>query len=193
MEEPLGNGEEKLKEDKEEDKQPLGKDEEKLNVNDNSNDNETQKKGFQLAFWQKLVIIGVILVVWFTIVIIELVITFGSDDEITCIYTITDKGNNYILGKEFILNSISKIIVDDNKEITSFTNEYNFDKVGNHTVKFVLNGDLNMDNMFKDISNLVSIKMNSKKNAKITSMKSTFENCNSLNEFNIEGFDTKEI
>ena len=50
-----------------------------------------------------------------------------------------------------------------------------------------------MDNMFKDISNLVSIKMNSKKNAKITSMKSTFENCNSLNEFNIEGFDTKEI
>ena len=42
MEEPLGNGEEKLKEDKEEDKQPLGKDEEKLNVNED----ETQKKGF---------------------------------------------------------------------------------------------------------------------------------------------------
>jgi surface protein len=148
-----------------------------------------------------LLIIGVILLVWLTLVIIELIIIFEKEDEenknsiseINCIYTISDIGNNYILGKDFIINSISKIIIDDNKEVSSSAKEYNFLKSGNHTVKFFINGDLSLDNMFKDINNIISIKMSSDKKTKITSMIGTFENCNMLNEFNIIGFDTSEI
>ena len=45
-----------------------------------------------------------------------------------------------------------------------------------------------MNYMFKDIQNIISVKMNSTENCKITSMISTFENCLNLITFYISGF-----
>ena len=52
---------------------------------------------------------------------------------------------------------------------------------------------LNMDNMFKNIKDLISIEMKSENNCQITSMISTFENCNQLKEFKIDGFDVEQV
>ena len=177
MEDSLGNEEEKLKNDEQEEEIP--------------------KRKFQIKLWQKLLILASIISIWIVVVIIELIITFGRDEkksEINCIYSILDIGENIsILGKDFDFNSISKMIIDDIKEISSPIKEYNFTTIGNHSIKYVINDTLNMDNMYKDVKNLISIKMMSEKSRKITSMESTFENCEMLNEFNIIGFDTKNI
>ena len=64
------------------------------------------------------------------------------------------------MGNEFSLNSISKIIIDEEEiNIKSSIKEYKFSKNGNHTIKFSLSDSLNMDYMFKDSINLVSLQM----------------------------------
>ena len=58
--------------------EPFGNDEElKVDIPKK----ETQKKKFELTFWQKLLIIAVILIVWIIIVIVELTITFRGEKE----------------------------------------------------------------------------------------------------------------
>ena len=47
--------------------------------------------------------------------------------------------------------------------------------------------------MFKNIQRLISVKLNTNKNLKILSLENTFENCENLEEFNIEGFNTENI
>ena len=50
-----------------------------------------------------------------------------------------------------------------------------------------------MDFMYQNILGLKSINMTSDKEAKITSMKSTFENCENIEKITISGFNTLEI
>ena len=50
-----------------------------------------------------------------------------------------------------------------------------------------------MKKMFKNIFSLVSVIMYSDKNCKIISLESTFENCQNLYDFEINGFDTSEL
>ena len=47
--------------------------------------------------------------------------------------------------------------------------------------------------MFKNVSSLISVEMNSKNNAQIISMISTFENCTNLTTFKISGFYINKI
>ncbi len=79
-------------------------------------------------------------------------------------------------------------------EIIIFSKEYKFESQGIHNVQFLLySNNINMDNMFKDVSLITSVEMTTNKNIKITSMISTFENCENLNDFSIQGFNTEEI
>ena len=50
-----------------------------------------------------------------------------------------------------------------------------------------------MNYMFKDVPTLKSVIMVSYKDACVTSMISTFENCKSLNDITINGFNTDEL
>ena len=140
---------------------------------------------------------GVILIIWVIIVIVELVYTFSQEEdkaEINCIYYISKAGaNTTLLGSDFNFNSISQIVIDDDDEITDPIKEYKFKKVGNHTVKIYINDTINMDYMFKDVNNLISVKMTTNNSTKIASMRSSFQNCKSLVEFSIKGFDTKKL
>jgi hypothetical protein len=47
--------------------------------------------------------------------------------------------------------------------------------------------------MFKDVPDLLSVEMKSEQNCEITSMISTFENCENLNSFKITGFNGEKI
>ena len=50
-----------------------------------------------------------------------------------------------------------------------------------------------MDNMFKGVSTLISVEMDSLNYVEIISMISTFENCTNLNTVKIKGFNTNKI
>jgi hypothetical protein len=50
-----------------------------------------------------------------------------------------------------------------------------------------------MNYMFKNVTSIFSVEMNSDKGAKILSMISTFESCNSLESFSINGFNSKYL
>ena len=159
------------------------------------------KQKCKLSFWKKMIIFGIILFTWITIMIIELVIVFSEkkkgDNRIgvfTCIYEILDHTQNISLVSEnFNTSSNYKIEIDDSIYIQKNPNFYKFKFPGNHTVKFILYDEINMDNMFKNITDLVSIDMKSEKNAKITSMISVFEGCQNLKSFKIKGFNLTEV
>ena len=155
---------------------------------------------------KKLYIIGVSLSVLTLVIFIVIIIVSVSASqnnekhsenmteigEINCIYEITSNDKETILlGNEFIKNSDLDIYIDDIK--IKFTKEYKFSSTGNHKVKFALYNKINMDYMFKDVSDLLSVEMKSEQNCEVTSMISTFENCENLNSFKIIGFNGEKI
>ena len=97
------------------------------------NHESTPVKKCELSFFQKLLIMGVILFIWVTIVIVELIYTFSQEEdkaEINCIYYISKAGENTtLLGSDFIFSSISQIVIDDDDEITEPIKVYKFKKV----------------------------------------------------------------
>jgi len=57
-------------------------------------------------------------------------------------------------------------------------------------LNYIIYDNLDMDYMFQNIEDVISIEMISEKSGKITSIKSSFENCNNLEKIKINGFDT---
>ena len=107
--------------------------------------------------------------------------------EIICTYNIEKENTEIkIFGDKFENITKFDLLLDNNKNI-SFQKEYLFDKKGEHTIKIILYEKINMDYMFTNIDNLISIELknNEENNAndKITSMISTFENCINLKNF----------
>ena len=140
---------------------------------------------------KKLLIIGAILSALFIVILVTIIIVFASrskesnDDsqtlpsigEINCVYYVESKNKNTILlGNDFQKNSDFDIFIDG--IIIKYTKEYRFDSTGNHNVQIKLYNNINMDYMFKDVQEIISVEMKSEKNCVILSMISTFENCN---------------
>ena len=96
-----------------------------------------------------------------------------------------------IISNDYIKKSKFGIYIDD--KLIQYSKAYKFSKIGNYIIKFELYEDISLDNMFKDITALVSIDFQSDKNLKILSMGSTFENCKNLNIFDIKGFNTEKV
>ena len=180
-----------------------------LNINDlGSMDSEKikQMEGSKYDY-KKLLIIGGITILILVLIIIIIILTSrkssksnDSDSEeevnadIICIYNI-EKINTkiQILGKEFDKTLDINVYIDG-KKLNEVLKEYSFQKYGEHKVSYEINGEeINMDYMFKDVSCLINVQMNSIKNIKIKSMKSTFENCENLRIVNIKGFNTTEL
>ena len=113
--------------------------------------------------------------------------------EITCKFDIESIENKIsIIGSEYEKNSDFSIVVDG-KKLNEYIKEYLFSEIGEHEIKIELYEDLNMNYMFKNIKNLKSVEMYSNSSIKILSMIGTFEKCELLNNFNIKGFDTRNI
>ena len=142
---------------------------------------------------KKLFIIGGILTALFIIILVIIIVVIasgskGSNDdnqtlpsigEIICVYYVESSNKNTILlGNDFQKNSDFDIFIDGTK--IKYTKEYRFESAGNHNVQIKLYNNINMDYMFKDVQEIVSVEMISDKNCTILSMISTFENCNYL-------------
>ena len=106
-------------------------------------------------------------------------------------YDILSTENTVLLGNEFNKNSDFDIYIDGTK--IKYSKEYKFDSLGKHNVQFKLQSNVNMDYMFKDVQDLVSVEMISEQNCQILSMESTFEICYGLTEFNLTGFDDSNL
>ena len=110
--------------------------------------------------------------------------TIGS---IICTYDIQNiSKTTKLLGNEFEVKSLFDLYIDGKK--VQYSKEIKFNSIGKHKIEIKLYEKLNMDNMFRNIKDLISIEMKSEKDCLITSMISTFENCNQLMEFKIDGF-----
>lgn len=123
--------------------------------------------------------------------------------EISCIYKITD--NDRINGEE----DIYKIqLLNDNFEkdgsISIYINEkqiefntwYKFNKIDNYNIKYLINKEyIYMKNMFKDVTNLVSIEISSNYGKFNSSLSSAFLGCKNLKSFrsNINGMENMNI
>ena len=80
------------------------------------------------------------------------------------------------------------IYIDGTK--IDYAKSFKFSKAGLHTVEFKIYENLSMDEMFRDLSTITTIEMNSNKNCQISSMKNAFRNCENMVKFDFSGFDT---
>ena len=161
------------------------------------------------SFNKTIIIISVVSVIFIILLVLLIVLlNKSSSDEkdekdnpnenkevignITCVYQI-DKTNEEvkILGDNFKKPDNFDIYVNGGK--INYCIAYKFPKLEENTIEFILYENLNMDEMFSNVPSLKSVKMSSNKNCKILSMISTFENCNNLESFNIDGFSTDEL
>jgi len=167
----------------------------------NFSERETKNKD-DSSNGQKRIIIVAIIAIIFIIAGVAVLFYFllkDSDDthtelvgQIKCLYTIKDASQETsLLGDNFEKLSSLEIYVDGVKKTPS--KKYKFDREGEHNVTFEVYEDLKMDFMYQNVLGLRSINMTSDKEAKITSMKSTFENCENVEKITISGFNTLEI
>ena len=111
--------------------------------------------------------------------------------EIDCIYEVENK-NIILFGEEFKKgNSDFGVYIDGEKK--KYSREYQFSSLGVHKVQLKLYSDIDMNYMFKNIKELTSVNMTSEENCKITSMISSFENCENLKFFNLTGFKADQL
>ena len=123
------------------------------------------------------------------------ILTFAESSvigEINCSYDIKSiTQNTKLIGNEFTKDSLFDLYIDGKK--VQYSKEYKFTSLGKHKVQIKLYQSLNMNYMFKDVKDLISVEMNSENNCIIDSMISTFENCNKLVDFNISGFNIERV
>jgi hypothetical protein len=112
--------------------------------------------------------------------------------QISCTYDIsTIKNAINIINDEYVKSS--KFYIFINGKNIPFSKKYKFENYGENLVIFDIYENINMDLMFKDIPELVSVKMSTDNNIGITSMKSTFENCRNLKKVDIIGYNTEKL
>jgi len=118
----------------------------------------------------KKLILGIIILLILIGLVVLLFITSSSNSkndyihpksdiigEIQCIYDIESNKSTQILGNDFIKNSDFDIEINGQK--IKYTKEYKFSETGQQKVIFLLYENLNMENMFKEVSSLCSVRM----------------------------------
>ena len=117
--------------------------------------------------------------------------------EINCIYNIyTTEESIKLISAEFNPKIKIEIVIDEKN--LGFIREYKFNQIGNTLIKINLYEDIDMDNMFKGIHNLLQVEkislLNSEnERSQILSMKSTFEGCDNLFNFTIINFNGENL
>ena len=173
---------------------------EEINFINDSERTTTVKNPFSK---QKLLIIIIIVLIIVIGGIILLFALINKEDEekdndpidkciglINTVFKLENETMNIsLLGNEF-KNDFEINIFIDGKQI-NFSKIYDFDSPGEHKVQFYFySNKISMDYIFKDVKNLISIEMTSEQNIDITSMISSFENCENLEKIENNGFNT---
>ena len=155
---------------------------------------------------KKQIIFGIFTIIIIAIIIVLIIILININSskssspkekiaEIICIYNIEKIDKYYnLLSKDYKYDSsILEIYSNNNKSIPYSENGYKFQNPGENEIKFYIYKSFSMENIFKNIEELISVNITSEKNAEIKSIKSAFENCINLKYFNIYGINNKQI
>ena len=125
---------------------------------------------------KKLVIIFIIsIIILIFFIILAIIMVFSKKDsskktsenfgDIICIFNVkSEKESTKILGGDFEKKSEFQIIIDETE--IKYTKTFQFSRPGKNIVKFTLLSEINMDNMFKNLDNIISVNIT---NAKILS------------------------
>ena len=127
-----------------------------------------------------------------TLLLLIILLSISLSEEksvIECNYDVTQT-NDYtpLLGDRFTPDSPIKMTINGREE--NFASKYLFSRIGTYYINFELSGDINMDFMFEDVFALERVYMISDENLKLTRFESTFEGCENLMSFEMNGFDT---
>ena len=107
--------------------------------------------------------------------------------EINCTFFIYNNSFEYkILNNEFLNNTKIKVKIDGISFNSS--NLIQFEKNETNEVQIIIEDEINMDYLFKDILILKEVRMNSNSSSIISSMESVFEGCENLEIISIKGF-----
>lgn len=142
-----------------------------------------RKKLIAIFFLSGLIVVSIIIFI--------IVFDFFPDlskGQFECTYYCTGE-EIQILNKDYKTDNL-KIIIND-KEYENTNPKYNQKGEFNVTIK-VLSDELDMKNMFA-FTNVKTVKMSSKDKMMITNMESSFENCNYLEKFEIQDFNTSNV
>ena len=136
-------------------------------INDINSDSLGLKK--KALPWKKIIIFGSIAIAAIILIIVLIILLSKNSSDnpseekisvgnIYCIYDISsDNAETNILGNEF--NKLSNFDIYINGKIIKYSKVHKFDKIGANTVEFKLYENINMDNMFKDVSSLISVEI----------------------------------
>jgi hypothetical protein len=152
-----------------------------------------------------LIIIIIVLIIVIGGIILLFVLTNKDEEEkdnypidqciglINSVFKLEEETKNIpLLGNEF-KNDFKMNIFIDGKRI-DFSKIYNFDSLGEHKVQYCFyNNLISMDYIFKDVKNLISFEMTSNESIDISSMISSFENCENLEKIENNGFNTSQV
>jgi surface protein len=163
-------------------------------------DNEKKPK-FPLKY--KIIIASIII---FVIILITSILFFllRNKEEryygrISCIFEVFNHSEPLQIISDDFSHSLDDIeiiangtkVEDDKKYISNYTLHSNgfIDVIFNYRD----NAEIYLDHIFKDIENLVSIKVASTEKAKILSIHKAFQNCSDVENITIKGFDTSNV
>ena len=104
---------------------------------------------------------------------------------------ISDYFSHNLTDIEIIANGTKIEDEDDKKYVSNYSLQSNgfIDVIFNYRD----NAEIYLDHIFKNITNLVSIKVASTEKAKILSMHKAFQNCSDVENITIKGFDTSSV
>ena len=141
-------------------------------LNKGEKNNKTKTKIITAIILSSILLIILVLIIVFHS--LETITSYDgiSDDkpalpvigEINCVYEVrTSTKTTLLLGNDFKkVSDLDFEIFVEGKKI-KYTKEYQFDSIGNHNVQFKIYKNLNMDNMFKGVRDLMSVEMKSEK------------------------------
>ena len=162
-----------------------------------SEDNDTQKN--YCCFYFLISIMILLIIIIFIALYFYLSLKGKSKKEkdseildvngyINCTYDINDEisENISIINDKF--DSKINIIMEINNTEYPFSKSFKFDSLGLTNITFIFNESINMDYMFYNISNLISVEMKTKGNIEIKTITEAFEYCSNLKNISIDGF-----
>ena len=144
--------------------------------------NEDQNKDKPTGHKINYCVVSIILILLFIVSIIAIMILLLKSDsdlsnygQINCIYSINDTNNEIpIINPNYIKNQKFYILIDNNK--IKYRTNYKFQTLGYHNITIILNElNIDMNNMFKDISSLISVEMSSDNNININNIENILE------------------
>ena len=151
-------------------------------------------------YWKMILSFSIVLIIIIIlgIIVIKLSVLDFEDNKIkiTCKYDINNPNNDeQIVSHEFKDYSKSNISIYIDDKLEEYKIRQKFSEKGIHTVTFLVNRVLKLENMFKNIGNLISINITSRNGYLATSLSHAFLNCIKLENisFYINTDDPKDM